>query len=84
MKKPLLFLIFLYQKTISPNHGLMRALWGEIGMQCRFYPSCSQYMAECVEKLGVLKGVAKGAKRIGRCHPFHDGGYDPVDQSLTS
>lgn len=84
MKKTILFLIFLYQKTISPDHGVGKAAWRALGMQCRFYPTCSQYMSECVEKFGVRKGVWRGARRIGRCHPFHDGGYDPVDHSLIS
>ena len=45
---------------------------------CRFYPTCSEFMAEAVRKHGVMKGVWMGLKRLGRCHPFHTGGYDPV------
>jgi putative membrane protein insertion efficiency factor len=45
---------------------------------CRFYPTCSEYMLEAVTKYGALKGCWLGLKRLGRCHPFHEGGYDPV------
>lgn len=45
---------------------------------CRFYPTCSEYMLDAVSKHGVVKGVWMGVKRLGRCHPFHAGGYDPV------
>ena len=45
---------------------------------CRYYPTCSEYMRDAVSKHGVLKGTWMGMKRLGRCHPFHEGGYDPV------
>jgi putative membrane protein insertion efficiency factor len=45
---------------------------------CRFEPTCSVYMMQAVEKYGVCRGVAKGVRRIFRCHPFHQGGLDPV------
>ncbi|HEY85507.1 MAG TPA: membrane protein insertion efficiency factor YidD [Chloroflexi bacterium] len=45
---------------------------------CRFYPTCSQYTFEAIEKYGFVKGGWMGVKRISRCHPFNPGGYDPV------
>lgn len=45
---------------------------------CRFYPTCSEYMAQAVERNGVWRGVWKGTKRLAKCHPFHAGGVDPV------
>lgn len=68
MKRIALFLIRLYQKTIS------RAM----PPSCRFTPSCSHYGYEAIEKYGVLKGGWLAIKRISRCHPFNPGGYDPV------
>jgi uncharacterized protein len=46
--------------------------------QCRFYPTCSTYMIEAVDRYGAVKGIALGVKRIFRCHPWNEGGYDPV------
>lgn len=45
---------------------------------CRFYPSCSEYAAQALEKHGVLRGSILSAKRLARCHPWHPGGIDPV------
>lgn len=45
---------------------------------CRYYPSCSHYSIEAITKYGAIKGGWFALKRIGRCHPFHAGGYDPV------
>lgn len=63
-----------YQLLISPV----------IGSRCRFYPTCSSYMIEAVEIHGVFKGVWLGLRRISRCHPYHEGGYDPVPGSKSS
>ena len=65
---PLLALIAVYRRLISPM----------IPAACRYYPSCSEYMRQAVEKYGVARGVWMGAKRLVRCHPFHAGGLDPV------
>lgn len=75
MKRVLIFLIKVYQKTLSPDHG-----WFSGGKRrvCRFEPTCSQYTIEAIEKYGSLKGVGMGAWRILRCNPFSKGGYDPV------
>lgn len=68
MKEFLVFLVKFYRKNISP---LKRPC-------CRFYPSCSEYTLEALEKYGVLKGGFMAIKRILRCNPFNEGGYDPV------
>jgi len=68
MKKVLVLLIRFYQYAISPY----------LGRRCRYFPSCSEYTAEAVQKHGAIKGGWLGAKRICRCHPWHAGGYDPV------
>jgi putative membrane protein insertion efficiency factor len=57
----------VYQWTLSPL----------IGRQCRFEPTCSAYFILAVHKYGAVRGAWRGLKRIGRCHPFHRGGYDP-------
>ncbi|BBB29074.1 conserved hypothetical protein [Neptunomonas japonica JAMM 1380] len=61
-------LIRIYQYAISPF----------LGSNCRFYPSCSHYMLEAIETHGILKGIGLGSRRILKCHPWHEGGMDPV------
>ena len=68
MKGLALTLIRFYQQTIS------RVL----PPSCRFTPSCSQYTYEAISRYGFFRGGWLGAKRLSRCHPLHDGGYDPV------
>ena len=67
-KRAILFLIRVYRRYISPLFPPC----------CRFYPTCSTYAMQAVEKYGALKGGWLAVKRILRCNPFNDGGYDPV------
>jgi putative membrane protein insertion efficiency factor len=76
MKKIVLFFIRVYQKVFSLDHGIPS--WFYRGRICRFHPSCSHYMYEAVERFGVVKGGWLGTNRFFRCHPWNDGGYDPV------
>lgn len=71
MKKFFIYLIKFYQKWISP------ALKG-IGINCKYYPTCSEYMKQAIEKYGIYKGIFLGIKRLLRCNPFSKGGYDPL------
>jgi putative membrane protein insertion efficiency factor len=68
MKKIIILGIKSYRKYISP---LKRPC-------CIFYPTCSQYTLEAIEKYGTVKGSIMGTKRILRCHPYNKGGFDPV------
>ena len=65
---PFLILIKIYRHTLSAY----------IGNQCRYYPSCSYYAEEALKTHGAYKGIILAVKRIFRCHPWHEGGYDPV------
>jgi len=77
MTKFLKKLIKFYQKIFSPKKGIFKnffpSFWG-----CRFFPTCSEYTFQAIEKYGALKGCFLGAKRILKCNPFNKGGYDPV------
>ena len=67
LKLVITFIVF-YQKFLSPLSG----------PTCRFYPSCSQYSKESLERHGLLRGGWHAMIRLMKCHPFHAGGYDPV------
>jgi uncharacterized protein len=68
VKKIALGLIKMYQSTISKV----------LPSSCRYTPTCSEYTFEAINRYGIFKGIWMGAKRIARCHPWHEGGYDPV------
>jgi len=68
MRHAIALLIRLYQWTLSPL----------LGPRCRFHPSCSHYALEALQRFGALSGSWLALKRIGRCHPWHPGGFDPV------
>lgn len=68
MRKIFIALIGVYRTVISPM----------LGPSCRYYPTCSAYSQEAIERFGLLRGMWLSIKRIGRCHPWHEGGVDPV------
>jgi uncharacterized protein len=68
VSRPLIWLVRLYQVGLSP---LLPA-------SCRYYPSCSAYALEALQRYGAWRGSWLAIRRIARCHPFHAGGYDPV------
>lgn len=68
----LIGLVRIYQRLLSPL----------LGPRCRFYPSCSAYTAEALQRHGALRGGWLSARRITRCHPLNDGGLDPVPEKL--
>ena len=68
MKRAVIFLLRFYRNYLSA-----------LKLQCcRFYPSCSEYAIESIERYGVFSGIMKGLKRVIRCNPFSKGGYDPA------
>ena len=68
MQRVVIAVLKAYKAVVSPL----------LPSACRFYPTCSEYMIEAVGKHGTLRGIWMGVKRVGRCHPFHEGGFDPV------
>jgi uncharacterized protein len=63
-----LIVLRFYKRWISPL----------LPSACRFHPTCSEYMMEAIEQHGLGRGVWMGMRRLSRCHPFHEGGFDPV------
>ncbi len=71
MKKIFIFIIKMYKKTISP-------IISACGIHCKYYPTCSEYTMQAIDKYGCIKGSFLGVKRILKCNPFSKGGYDPL------
>lgn len=71
MRKILIGIIRIYQYAISPY----------LPPHCRYTPSCSSYAVEALGRFGILRGGWMALKRIARCHPWHEGGYDPLPES---
>lgn len=78
MKKIFLSLIKGYQKLLSPDHSFWAKTRHPHGY-CKFYPTCSQYSYDAINKYGVIKGSFKSANRVMRCNPWSKGGFDPVE-----
>ena len=74
MRKLIVAVLRLYKVMLSPL----------LPSACRYYPSCSEYMRQAVEKYVLARGLWMGAKRLLRCHPFHAGGLDPVPEPTSS
>lgn len=74
MRKLILIPIRFYQLFISPL----------LGSNCRFSPTCSEYAFEAVKEFGVVKGLKMSVKRIGKCHPWHEGGFDPLPKNINT
>lgn len=68
MRKVAIAALRFYKRFVSPL----------LPSACRFHPTCSQYMLEAVQKYGLARGAWLGVLRLLRCHPFHEGGFDPV------
>lgn len=70
MRKLFIWLITAYRYLVSP--------W--LGSHCRFYPSCSEYAQTAIARHGILRGLWLAVRRLSRCHPWHEGGLDPVPE----
>ncbi|MCJ7792751.1 MAG: membrane protein insertion efficiency factor YidD [Candidatus Marinimicrobia bacterium] len=77
MKKTILVLIRLYQKSWFFRSPLLKFLFLS-DAACRFKPTCSEYTYQAIERYGIIRGSLLGLKRIVKCHPWQQGGFDPV------
>jgi putative membrane protein insertion efficiency factor len=75
-KRVVVAIISFYQATLSPDHGWLRGRFPH--GYCRFYPSCSEYTKQSVERFGVVKGLWLGMIRLSKCHPWSEPKVDPV------
>ncbi len=74
LKRGAIALIKFYQFFLSPDQGIFR----QNKKVCRFYPTCSEYAVQAIEKYGFIKGLGLGIKRVSRCHPWGGSGVDPL------
>jgi putative membrane protein insertion efficiency factor len=72
MRQLVIFLLRAYKLLLSPF----------LGNHCRFYPSCSTYAETAVARFGIIRGLWLAGRRLSRCHPWHEGGIDPVPENL--
>ena len=77
LKKIILISIRFYQHYLSFDSGLLKFLFLS-EKACRFTPHCSEYTYQAINKYGILRGMAKGVRRIFRCNPWNPGGEDPL------
>lgn len=71
--RPVIGAVRLYQRAMSPV----------LGRNCRYAPTCSQYAVEALARFGVIRGGWLALRRLARCHPLHEGGYDPVPPAVS-
>jgi uncharacterized protein len=70
LRKVVIFPIRVYQRLFSPA----------LGQRCKYYPSCSEYAAQAIDRFGILRGLVLAGWRLLRCNPWSHGGFDPVEQ----
>ncbi|MFC1617981.1 membrane protein insertion efficiency factor YidD [Patescibacteria group bacterium] len=80
IRNAFLKLIKLYQATLSPDHGFIGKYFYPHGC-CKFYPTCSDYGYQAIERFGTFKGIWLGSKRVLRCNPLSEGGIDEIPSS---
>jgi uncharacterized protein len=74
IRNTLYLILFVYQRTLSPDHGLLSAYFPN--GYCRFHPTCSMYARDALRKHGMIRGLWMSGKRVLRCNPFSHGGVD--------